>query len=52
MRKQVFVTRNIDLNTYSVHVHDYTTNSSHSGIKLPRYLYIHFTDDVVTIYSV
>ena len=33
--------RNIDINTYSAHVYDYTFNSSHSGIKLPRYLYIH-----------
>ena len=33
--------RNIDINTYRVHVFDYTLNSSHSGIKLPRYLYIH-----------
>ena len=33
--------RNIDINTYSAHVYDYKVNSSHSGIKLPRYLYIH-----------
>ena len=33
--------RNIDINTYSAHVYEYTLNSSHSGIKLPRYLYIH-----------
>ena len=34
--------RNIDINTYSAHVYDNTLNSSHSGIKLPRYLlYIH-----------
>ena len=33
--------RNIDINTYSAHVYDYTLNSGHSGIKLPRYLYIH-----------
>ena len=33
--------RNIDINTYSAHVYDYTLNSCHSGIKLPRYLYIY-----------
>ena len=33
--------RNVDINTYSAHVYDYTLNSSQSGIKLPRYLYIH-----------
>ena len=27
--------RNIDINTYSAHVYDYTLNNSHSGIKLP-----------------
>ena len=32
--------RNIDINTYSAHVYEYTLNSRHSGIKLPRYLYI------------
>ena len=31
----------MDINTYSAHVYDYTLNSSHSGIKLSRYLYIH-----------
>ena len=33
--------RNIDINTYSAHVYDYNFYSSHSGIKLPQYLYIH-----------
>ena len=32
--------RNIDINTFSAHVYGYTLNSSHSGIKLPRYLYM------------
>ena len=42
--------RNIDINTYSAHVYVYTLISSHSGIKLPQYLYTN-TDEMVTIYS-